>query len=350
MTADFTSPHLEKRLNDIGLGKHEYKGALSTLCQGCGHNSISNQIISVCYELNINPQRIMKFSGIGCSSKSLAYFLARSFGFNGLHGRMPSLAQGAMFADVTLRSIGISGDGDTASIGLGQFKHIIRRNAPLVLVIENNGVYGLTKGQFAPTAEKGLTLKRQGTNHYFPVDICMEALASNASFVARSFAGDPHQVKELLKAAFRHNGIAVIDIISPCVTFHNREDSVHSYTGGKAHDLPLHEVSFIPARDEIRIKDFKNGDIQEVYLHDGGVIRLKKLGKDYDPCDRYKAFVVLDDAEKNNLLVTGLLFIDPERKTMIENFSLPETPLNRLNELRLRPSRDMLEKINQTMS
>jgi 2-oxoglutarate/2-oxoacid ferredoxin oxidoreductase subunit beta len=342
-------PHTEVKTNDLSLTKQDYRGSQSTLCQGCGHNSIANQIISVCFELNIDPSRIMKFSGIGCSSKSPAYFLDRSFGFNGLHGRMPSLAQGAMFADRNLRAFGISGDGDTASIGMGQFKHLIRRNAPLLLVIENNGVYGLTKGQFAPTAEKGLLLKKQGINEYFPIDICMEALASNASFVARSFAGDPRQVKEILKAAFRHNGVAVIDIISPCVTFHNHDDSLHSYAGGKAQDIPLHEITFVPARDEIMVEDFEEGDVRDVHLHDGGVIRLKKLGKDYDPSDRYKAFVVLDDAEKNNLLVTGLFYIDPDRSTMLDIYDLPEMPLNRLEEGRLRPSRKSLDDINQLM-
>ena len=198
-----------------GVSKAEYKGVPSTLCQGCGHNSIAAQIVAACYELDIVPEKVVKFSGIGCSSKSPAYFLSRSFGFNGLHGRMPSLALGASFADINVKGIGISGDGDTASIGLGQFKHMVRRNLPMVYIVENNGVYGLTKGQFSATAEKGLKLKKQGTNPYLPVDICMEALISNATFIARSFAGDPRQVKELIKAAFNHRGIAVLDIISP---------------------------------------------------------------------------------------------------------------------------------------
>ena len=246
--------------NKAGLTKNDYRGLPSTLCQGCGHNSIANQIIAACYELDIVPEEIMKFCGIGCSSKSPAYFLNRSFGFNGLHGRMSSLATGALFADKYLRAIGISGDGDTASIGMGGFKHMVRRNTPIVYIVENNGVYGLTKGQFSATAEVGLNLKHQGTNQYMPVDICMEALASNATFVARSFAGDAKQVKELLKSAFSHNGIAVLDIISPCVTFNNQENAFHSYTWGKDHEAPLHEISFVPALDEIELEgEFDRG-------------------------------------------------------------------------------------------
>jgi len=240
-------------VNRAGLTKNDYKGLPSTLCAGCGHNSIANQIIAACYELDIVPETLMKFSGIGCSSKSPTYFLSRSFGFNGLHGRMASLATGAIFGDTRLRALGVSGDGDTASIGMGGFKHLVRRNVPMTYIVENNGVYGLTKGQFSATAETGLTLKHQGTNPYMPVDICMEALASRATFVARSFAGDPKQVKELLKAALSHNGIAVLDIISPCVTFNNQENALHSYTWGKDHEAPLHEISFVPALDEIEL-------------------------------------------------------------------------------------------------
>ncbi len=228
--------------------------------------------------MNIVPENMLKFSGIGCSSKSPTYFLSRSFGFNGLHGRMPSVATGALFGDVSLKGLGVSGDGDSASIGFGQFKHAVRRNVNLVYIIENNGVYGLTKGQFSATAEAGLTLKKQGVNQYMPIDICMEAIVSNAIFVARSFAGDPKQVKELLKAALAHNGIAVLDIISPCVTFNNQDNAYHSYAWGKDHEAPLHEISFIPARDEIIIPDdFEQGTVREVELHDGSTVVLKKL-------------------------------------------------------------------------
>jgi 2-oxoglutarate/2-oxoacid ferredoxin oxidoreductase subunit beta len=336
-------------INRAGLSRADYKGSPSTLCQGCGHNSISSQIIAATYELNIRPEDIMKFSGIGCSSKSITYFLGKSFGFNGVHGRMPSLALGAMFADMSLKAIGVSGDGDTASIGFGQFKHLVRRNLPMVYIVENNGVYGLTKGQFAPTAEKGLKLKRQGVNPYMPVDICMEALVSNATFVARSFAGDPKQVKELLKAALSHNGIAVLDIISPCVTFHNHETSFHSYAWGKEHETPLHDLTFVPARDEIFVEDFEAGDIRDVSLHDGSVVRLKKLENDYDPTDIYRALHLLEDSEKKQLLVTGLIYVDPERPSLFDLYNLPEIPLNRLTEEQLRPTRESIDMVNSLM-
>jgi 2-oxoglutarate ferredoxin oxidoreductase subunit beta len=336
--------------NKAGLAKNDYKGLPSTLCAGCGHNSIASQIIAACYELDIVPEKLMKFSGIGCSSKSPTYFLGRSFGFNGLHGRMSSLATGAMFADTSLRAIGVSGDGDTASIGMGGFKHMVRRNVPMAYIVENNGVYGLTKGQFSATAEMGLNLKHQGINQYMPVDICMEALASKATFVARSFAGDPKQVKELIKAALSHDGIAVLDIISPCVTFNNQENAVHSYTWGKDHEAPLHEISFVPALDEIELPgDFPEGDVREVTLHDGSTIVLKKLEQDYDPTDRGKAFQMLEKAERDNLLVTGLIYIDTTRPTLLNAFNLVDTPLNRLTEPDLRPGRETMDKINALM-
>ena len=340
-------PQLEK--NAIGLSRQDYRGAPTTLCPGCGHNSISNQIITACYELNILPEELVKFSGIGCSSKSPTYFLKRSYGFNGLHGRMPSLALGTLFADKTLYGIGVSGDGDTASIGLGQFKHLMRRNLPMVYIVENNGVYGLTKGQFSATAERGLELKKQGRNPYLPVDICMEALVANASFVARSFAGDAKQVLELIKAAFMHNGIAVLDIISPCVTFHNKETHLHSYDYGRTHEKALHDVSYIPARKEIVIDDFREGTIRGITLHDGSHILLKKLSDDYDPTNRWHALRMLEEAEEKQLLVTGLIYVDPDYPSMFENYNLIDEPLNRLTEERLRPPRESIHKINEMM-
>jgi 2-oxoglutarate ferredoxin oxidoreductase subunit beta len=336
--------------NKAGLSKNDYRGFPSTLCQGCGHNSIANQIITVCYELDIVPEEILKFSGIGCSSKSPAYFLNRSFGFNGLHGRMSSLATGALFADSSLRAIGVSGDGDTASIGIGGFKHMVRRNTPIVYIVENNGVYGLTKGQFSATAEVGLNLKHQGTNQYMPVDICMEALASNATFVARSFAGDAKQVKGLLKAALSHHGVAVLDIISPCVTFNNQENAIHSYTWGKDHEAPLHEISFIPALDEIELQgEFEEGTVREVSMHDGSTVLLKKIEKDYDPTSRANAFQLLESAQLMNWLVTGILYIDESKPTLLETFNLVDTPLNRLSDHDLRPALETIEKINLLM-
>ncbi len=336
--------------NKAGLTKNEYRGLPSTLCQGCGHNSIANQIIAACYELDIVPENVVKFSGIGCSSKSPAYFLNRSFGFNGLHGRMPSLATGALFGDITMRAIGISGDGDTASIGMGGFKHLLRRNVPMVYIIENNGVYGLTKGQFSATAEVGLNLKHQGTNQYMPVDICLEAVTSNASFVARSFAGDAKQVKELLKAALSHRGTAVLDIISPCVTFNNQDNAFHSYTWGKDHEAPLHEIMYTPKLAEIILDgDFPEGTVREVTMHDGSAVILKKLEKDYDPTSRANAFQMLEEAQGKNWLVTGLIYVDPEKQTLTDIYDLVDTPLNRLTEKDLRPERSTMDKINAMM-
>ena len=338
------------KTNQIGLNRSDYLGESSTLCKGCGHNSITNMIITACFEMGLHPEKIVKFSGIGCSSKSPAYFLNRAFGFNGLHGRMPSLASGALFGDTTLKGIGVSGDGDTANIGLGQFKHLVRRNMPMVYLVENNGVYGLTKGQFSATAEQGLELKKQGVNIYLPVDISMEALASNATFVARTFAGDPKQLKELLKAALSHNGIAVLDIISPCVTFNNQENSVHSYSWGKGHEDPIHELEFVPARDEITIEDFEKGTIREVTLHDGSIIILKKLDKNYDPTNRNEAMRMMEDAVRDNCLVTGLIYVNTETKNLVEMCNLVDTPLNRYPSSQLRPSKETLKDINLKFS
>lgn len=338
------------QVNLAGLTKNEYRGNPSTLCQGCGHNSISSQIIGALYEMNIVPEEVVKFSGIGCSSKSPTYFLNRSFGFNGLHGRMPPVATGALFGDFHLKGIGISGDGDTASIGMGQFKHVVRRNVNMLYIVENNGVYGLTKGQFSATAEVGLMLKHQGTNPYMPVDICMEALASNATFVARSFAGDPKQVKELLKAALAHHGMAVLDIISPCVTFNNQSNAFHSYTWGKDHEEPLHDITYIAPRNEIMLEEeMKAGDVREVELHDGSVVILKKLEKDYDPTSRFQALRVLEEAQRNNWMVTGLLYVEPNRPALADRYNLVETPLNRLAEADLRPAPAMIDKVNDLM-
>ena len=343
------SPVKRTDVNVAGLSQEDYKGRPSTLCPGCGHNTISSQILAACYELNLIPEKIVKFSGIGCSSKSPTYFLERSFGFNGLHGRMPSLALGALFADRSVKGIGISGDGDTASIGFGQFKHLVRRNLPMVYIIENNGVYGLTKGQFSATADKGLRLKHQGENKLMPIDLAMEALVSGASFVARSFAGDAKQVRELIKAAIRHDGIAVIDIISPCVTFNNLDETMHSYIWGRANETPLHDLSFIPDKEAIIVNNFEEGSVREVELHDGSIIMLKKLNKDYDPTDRYAAIRMLEEAEQKHLLLTGLIYIEPKKKTFFDQFDLVDSPLNRLHPSRLRPGSDQLDAINENM-
>jgi len=337
--------------NKLGLTKSDYRGAPTTLCAGCGHNSIANQIIAAAYELELVPEKIIKFSGIGCSSKSPTYFLGRSFGFNSLHGRMPSLATGALFGDHNLLGIGVSGDGDTANIGMGQFKHIIRRNPPLVYIVENNGVYGLTKGQFSATAEPGLELKAQGVNQFMPIDIVVEALASRATFVARSFAGDAAQVKELIKAAISHNGIAILDIISPCVTFNNKDDSQHSYAWNREHREMIHDFNYVPVKEEIIIEeDFPEGVTQMVTLHDGSHIFLKKLDRHYDPTDRVEALRAVQQATRENVLLTGLIFIDTERPSLFEIYDLPkDKPLNRFTQDEIRPPRESLKMINEMM-
>ena len=338
------------KVNEIGLSKKDYRGMASTLCAGCGHNSISNQIISACYELDIVPEDVIKLSGIGCSSKSPAYFLNRSFGFNSLHGRMPSVATGALFGNHLMKAIAVSGDGDTTNIGMGQFKHVVRRNVPMVYIIENNGVYGLTKGQFSATAEQGLTLKYQGQNPYTPIDIVQEAMASNATFVARSFAGDASQVKALIKAALNHKGLSVLDIISPCVTFNNGDDARHSYSWGREHNEPLHDFTFVPREEEIQVKDFKEGETRTVTLHDGGKIVLRKLEKEYDPTDRIAALRLMEGAYTDEVMLTGLIYVEPERPSLPEIYQLPaDRPLNRMVETELRPAKATLDKVNAAM-
>src|SRR5215218_6484411 len=297
------------QINMIGLTKVDYKGRESTLCNGCGHDSISAQIIATCYDLSINPTQMIKMSGIGCSSKTPAYFLNRSHGFNALHGRMPSVTTGALLANHSLLALGVSGDGDTGSIGIGQFKHMVRRNVPMVYIIENNGVYGLTKGQFSATADMGQHLKYAGTNELPPIDVCVEALVADAGFVARSFAGDAKQVRELLKAAMSFNGTAVLDIISPCVTFNNLDDSTKSYGYGKEHEERIQEIEFIQVYDEIRV-DYEPGSEQIVKMHDGPTIKLKKIDRDYDPTNKWRALELLEEARAKQQFLTGLLYIN----------------------------------------
>jgi 2-oxoglutarate ferredoxin oxidoreductase subunit beta len=331
-------------VNTLGLAKTDYKGRLTTLCQGCGHNSISSQIIAACFEMSIKPERVIKLSGIGCSSKSPTYFLNRSHGFNSLHGRMPSVATGATLANGALKAIGVSGDGDTVSIGIGQFIHLLRRNVPMVYIVENNGVYGLTKGQFSATADKNQVLKKVGTNPFMPIDVCMEALIANSGFVARSFAGDPKQVKELIKAALSFKGTAVLDIISPCVTFNNRGESTKSYVWGKEHADPLHDVTWVPKLEEIQV-EFEPGEVKEVEMHDGSSLVLKKVEHDYDPTDRIAALKMLEESCCGGILVTGLIYINEDQATLHNVENLVETPLVNLPEDKLRPSKESLDQV-----
>jgi 2-oxoglutarate ferredoxin oxidoreductase subunit beta len=341
------------KTNSLGLERTDYKGGTSTLCPGCGHDSISNQIISMAYDLGLQQHNLIKLSGIGCSSKTPAYFMGRSHAFNGVHGRMPSLATGATLANRDLAAIGISGDGDTGSIGLGQFKHLIRRNVPMVYIVENNGVYGLTKGQFSATADEGQFLKYYGKNELPAIDLCLEAIIGGCTFVARSFSGDAKQVQTLLKAAMSHQGTALVDIISPCVTFNNDPKANKSYEYGKTHEIPLHEIDYIPRdvvleREEIVVEDYAEGETITVEMHDGSYVRLKKLERDHDPRNRLNAIQVLEQAQREQLFLTGLIYYEEPRLTLIETLNMVETPLARLPEERLRPAQDALDKLMQS--
>jgi len=339
-------PTTSIKLNTAGLSKKDYDGVPSTLCKGCGHNSIASQVVQIAFELSLRPHEVIKLSGIGCSSKSPAYFLGMSHGFNALHGRMPSVATGALLANHTLRAIGVSGDGDTGSIGMGQFKHLMRRNVRMVYIIENNGVYGLTKGQFSATAEEGLLLKYAGENEFPPIDLCMEAIVAGCGFVARSFAGDARQVRELLKAALSHRGTAVLDIISPCVAFNNEDDSPKSYGYGTKHEKPLHELGFIPYAEEISIQPMEPGEFRTVRLHDGSLISLRNLDTEYDPTNKTAALERLQRAQEQQEFITGLIYYNPDRPSLAEVEEL-HTPLAQLTAEQLRPSPEALQKVLQ---
>ena len=340
------------KVNSIGLSKEEYKGAPTTLCKGCGHNSISSQIISVAYEIGLRSHEIMKLSGIGCSSKAPTYFLGQSHGFNALHGRMPSVGTGAMMANHHMKAIGVSGDGDSASIGMGQFKHIMRRNVRMTYIIENNGVYGLTKGQFSATADQGQTIKKIGHNQLPAEDMCMEAIISGCGFVARSFSGDAKQVRELLKAALSFDGTAMIDIISPCVAFNNHESSTKSFSYGKEHNEPLHDLSWVPVREEIQLTEDQlgAGDTVMAPLHDGSFIKLHKLEEDYDPTDRLGAMHRLEFARQNKEFITGLIYFDPTRDRFATVKGLGETPLVHQDVEKMRPEEAKLDHLMSLMA
>jgi 2-oxoglutarate ferredoxin oxidoreductase subunit beta len=326
-------------LNRIGLGRDAYKGAATTLCAGCGHNSITNHLIKALYELGIEPHRLAKMSGIGCSSKTPAYFVEHAHGFNGVHGRMPSLTTGAQLADRKLVMLGVSGDGDTVSIGLGQFLHMVRRNVDATYIIEDNGTYGLTKGQFSATADVGSVQKKGAVNTFQPIDPCAVALTLGCSFVARSFSGDGKQLVPLIKAAIAHRGMALLDVVSPCVTFNDHDGSTKSYSWVKEHEEEIHDVSFIPYFEEIAV-DYEPGTTTQVEMHDGSHIVLKKLGEDYDPTDRMAAVRIVEEARVRGQLVTGLLYIDETMPDFASTEGIPaERPLRDLAEDDLRLSR-----------
>ena len=330
--------------NRLGLKAADYGGGKSTLCAGCGHDAISNQIIRAFYEMSVKPEKVAKFSGIGCSSKTPAYFLSRSHGFNAVHGRMPAVATGAILANHTLMGIGVSGDGDTASIGLGQFMHMVRRNMPIIYIIENNGVYGLTKGQFSATADEGSKLKTGVINDLPPMDLCALAVELGCGYVARGFAGDPKQMVNILKGAIAHNGTAVIDVVSPCVTFNNHEGSTKSYPYAKEHDEILHQIGFVQSYEQIEV-DYEAGTVKEVELHDGSRILLKKLEEDYDATDAVNALQRLHRANTAGQMLTGLVYLQPQKKSFMDNLNVVDEPLNSLPIERTRPGREALDKI-----
>ncbi|HVB53569.1 MAG TPA: 2-oxoacid:ferredoxin oxidoreductase subunit beta [Candidatus Acidoferrales bacterium] len=325
------------KTNRLGLTRDDYKGLATTLCAGCGHNSITNHIVKALYDHGVDPYRLAKMSGIGCSSKATAYFVERAHAFNAVHGRMPAVTTGAALADRQLLFLGISGDGDTASIGLGQFCHLLRRNVDCTYVVENNGVYGLTKGQFSATADPG-SVQRKGTvNHLKTIDIAGLAVQLGASFVARSFSGDGPQLVPLLRAALSHRGTAVLDVISPCVTFNDHEGSTKSYQYVKDHELILQELDFIPQQTEIEV-DYPEGTSTDVELHDGSHLRLRKLAGDHDPQDRLAALRVIDDGRQSGEVVTGLLYVNPNTPDLATAECLPSSPLRDFGEEQLRLS------------
>jgi 2-oxoglutarate/2-oxoacid ferredoxin oxidoreductase subunit beta len=331
------------KTNRIGLQVIEYRGGKTTLCAGCGHNAISERIIDAMYEMGVKPERVAKLSGIGCSSKSPAYFMSRSHSFNSVHGRMPSLATGAVLANRNLMALGVSGDGDTASIGIGQFVHLMRRNLPIIYIIEDNGVYGLTKGQFSATADLGSKLKSGVINDLPPIDTCALAIELGATFVGRSFSGDKKQLLSMLKAAIAHKGTVMLDVVSPCVTFNDHEGSTKSYKYMKDHEEPLHDISFVPSFEEINV-EYDPGTTLDVTMHDGSRLRLRKLEEDYDPTNRIQSVKRLMEAHENNEVLTGILYLNAKAPSFIDMLNITDEPLATLPESVVRPGREALEQ------
>jgi 2-oxoglutarate ferredoxin oxidoreductase subunit beta len=332
----------EPRTNRIGLSVIDYKGGKTTLCAGCGHNAISERIIEAMYDMGVKPERVAKLSGIGCSSKSPAYFMNRSHSFNSVHGRMPSVATGAMLANRNLIALGVSGDGDTASIGIGQFVHLMRRNLPVIYIIEDNGVYGLTKGQFSATADLGSKLKSGVLNDLPPIDTCGLAIQLGATFVGRSFSGDKRQLSTMLKAAIAHHGTVMLDVVSPCVTFNDHEGSTKSYKYVKDHDETLQEMSFVPHFEEIDV-EYDPGTTVNVTMHDGSHLRLRKLEEDYDPTDRIQAITRLTEAHDKGEVLTGLFYVNTKAPDFLDLLNMVDQPLATLPESLTRPGREVLE-------
>jgi len=343
-----TTPQPPKKVNRINLEMQPYRGGKTTLCAGCGHNAISERIIDAFFEMGVDPKQVIKLSGIGCSSKSPAYFLGGAHGFNSVHGRMPSVATGALLANKQLIAIGVSGDGDTGAIGIGQFVHLMRRNVPLIYIIEDNGCYGLTKGQFSPTADLGSVLKNGVVNDLPPIDTCSLAIMLGASFVARSFSGDKKQLLSILKAALSHRGTCMIDVISPCVTFNDHEGSTKSYAYAKDHDETVGEISFVPYFEDIAI-EYEAGTTTEVQMHDGSKLFLKKVAEHYDPTDKARALELIRDTEHRGEFATGILYIEPAKHDFTTMLNLVDEPLSSLPLDRVRPGRDVLDSIMESL-
>jgi len=342
-----TTPSAPKT-NRLGLAVLDYRGSKTTLCAGCGHNAISERIIDALYEMGVQPERVAKLSGIGCSSKTPAYFLGRAHSFNAVHGRMPSVATGALLANRSLTALGVSGDGDTASIGIGQFIHLLRRNLPIIYIIEDNGVYGLTKGQFSATADLGSKLKTGVINELPPIDTCELAISLGATFVGRSFSGDKRQLHAMLKAAIAHRGTVMLDVVSPCVTFNDHEGSTKSYKYMKDHDEPLQEINFIPAFEDISV-EYDPGSTVEVTMHDGSRLRLRKLEEDYDPTDKVRAITRLHQAKEEGSMLTGVLYVNTQAPTFLDMLNITEEPLASLPASRVRPGPEVLEQVMEEL-
>jgi 2-oxoglutarate ferredoxin oxidoreductase subunit beta len=330
------------KTNRIGLTVLDYRGGKTTLCAGCGHNAISERIVDAMYDMGVQPERVIKPSGIGCSSKSPAYFMSRAHSFNAVHGRMPSVATGAVLANNKLIALGVSGDGDSASIGIGQFVHLMRRNLPIIYIIEDNGVYGLTKGQFSATADIGSKLKTGVINDLPPIDTCALAISLGATFVGRSFSGDKRQLLSMLKAAIAHNGTSMLDVVSPCVTFNDHEGSTKSYKYMKDHEEPLQDISFVPAFEEINV-DYDPGTTVNVTMHDGSHLRLTKLEEEYDPTDKVNSIRRLNESHEKGEVLTGVFYVNTKAPNFIEMLNVTDEPLATLPESVVRPGREVLE-------
>ena len=333
------------RVNNLDLPMDDYKGGKSTLCPGCGHDAISSVIMRAAWENSIPPEGLAKMSGIGCSSKTPAYFLQQSHGFNTAHGRMPSVTTGANVSNKNLNFLAVSGDGDTASIGVGQFIHAIRRNLNMLYIIENNGVYGLTKGQYSATAEEGSKKRKGAPNDMKQIDLCAMALNLGCSFVARSFSGSRKQLTALIRAGMSHRGMAIIDVISPCVTFNNNEESFKSLQYVKNNDIELHALDYIPHFNPIDEIEVPSGGYKEVKLHDGSYLRLETISEEHDVSNRMMALQAIIEAEKDDKHVTGLLYFEEGKPTLDETENLVDTPLSELPEKLLRPNKKSLDDL-----